>query len=50
MAIASVNPATGETLRRFESLADTAIEQKLARACKAFAAHRRTNFENVPQV
>lgn len=44
MPIASVNPATGEKLRIFESLNDNAIEQKLARAAAAFARHRRTSF------
>ena len=44
MAIASVNPATGETLRRFESLDASALEQKLAAATSAFARHRRTTI------
>ena len=44
MAIASVNPATGETLRKFDSLDDRAIEEKLARAATAFAQHRQTSF------
>ena len=44
MAIASTNPATGETLRRFDSLDDKAVAQKLARAEAAFAQHRRTSF------
>ncbi len=44
MPIASINPATGETLRRFESLAARAIEQKLAQASEAFARHRRSSF------
>lgn len=44
MAITSQNPATGETLRQFESLDDKAIEEKLARAAAAFGKHRRTSF------
>ncbi len=44
MAIASINPATGETLRKFDSLDEDAIEEKLARAAAAFAEHRRTTF------
>ncbi|HEX8144497.1 MAG TPA: NAD-dependent succinate-semialdehyde dehydrogenase [Pyrinomonadaceae bacterium] len=44
MAIATVNPVTGETLRSFEPLADAEIERKLARAWEAFAEHRRTTF------
>ncbi len=44
MAIASINPATGETLRSFEPLSDALIEQKLARAIQAFNKHCRTTF------
>ena len=44
MAIASINPATGETLRAFDSLGAIAIEEKLTRAAAAFARHRRTSF------
>ncbi|HVG33248.1 MAG TPA: NADP-dependent succinic semialdehyde dehydrogenase [Pyrinomonadaceae bacterium] len=44
MAIASINPATGETLRSFEPLSDALIEEKLARADSAFDEHRHTTF------
>ncbi|HEX8422271.1 MAG TPA: aldehyde dehydrogenase family protein, partial [Pyrinomonadaceae bacterium] len=44
MAIASVNPATGEKLREFAPLDEAGIEEKLARAARAFRAHRRTSF------
>ena len=44
MAIASVNPATGEKLREFAPLAEAEIEEKLARAERAFREHRRTSF------
>jgi succinate-semialdehyde dehydrogenase/glutarate-semialdehyde dehydrogenase len=44
MAIASVNPATGETLRSFEPLPDALIEEKLALAASAFKDYRRTTF------
>jgi len=43
-AIASVNPATGLTLRTFEPLADPEIEARLERAAAAFRRHRRTPF------
>jgi succinate-semialdehyde dehydrogenase/glutarate-semialdehyde dehydrogenase len=43
-AIASVNPASGITLRTFEPLADAEIESRLARAAAAFRIHRRTPF------
>ena len=44
MAIATINPATGETLKTFEPLADADIERKLQLAADAFRAHRRTPF------
>ncbi len=42
--IASVNPATGETLRAFPPLDDAQIEEKLARAQTAWLAYRHTSF------
>jgi len=44
IAIQSVNPATGRTLRTFEPLADSQIEEKLARAAATFRQYRRTTF------
>ena len=44
MAIASVNPATGEKLREFAPLGEAEIEKKLERAEQAFRDHRRTSF------
>ncbi|HEX8173249.1 MAG TPA: NAD-dependent succinate-semialdehyde dehydrogenase [Thermoanaerobaculia bacterium] len=44
MSIASVNPATGETIATFEALSGSDIEQKLARAVTAFAANRERSF------
>jgi succinate-semialdehyde dehydrogenase/glutarate-semialdehyde dehydrogenase len=44
MAIATINPTTGETLREFASLTDKEIDERLARAVEAFGAHRRTSF------
>jgi succinate-semialdehyde dehydrogenase/glutarate-semialdehyde dehydrogenase len=44
MAIASINPATGETLRTFEPLSDTQIDAKLQRAAETFRTYRRTSF------
>ncbi|MDQ6888114.1 MAG: NAD-dependent succinate-semialdehyde dehydrogenase [Gemmatimonadota bacterium] len=44
MPIATINPATGETLRTFEALDAPALERKLALAARAFVAHRRTTF------
>ncbi|MGZ4984926.1 MAG: aldehyde dehydrogenase family protein, partial [Chthoniobacterales bacterium] len=44
MAIASVNPATGKTLEKFDSLGKEEIEKRIGRAAAAFARHRRTTF------
>jgi succinate-semialdehyde dehydrogenase / glutarate-semialdehyde dehydrogenase len=44
MAIASTNPATGETLRVFDPLSESQIEEKLARAAEAFRSWRRASF------
>ena len=45
MAIASINPATGETLKTFEPHSSAEIEQKLRLAAETFQSHRRTSFE-----
>jgi succinate-semialdehyde dehydrogenase/glutarate-semialdehyde dehydrogenase len=44
MAIASINPATGAVVKRFEPLDEAQIEQKLQLAVSAFRKHRRTTF------
>ncbi|MCZ0973857.1 NADP-dependent succinic semialdehyde dehydrogenase [Streptomyces albulus] len=44
MAIATVNPATGETLKTFDALNAGEIEDRLVRAEQAFQDHRRTSF------
>jgi len=44
--IASINPATGETLRTFESLTDTQIDAALARAESAYRAYRHTPLDD----
>ena len=44
MTIASINPATGETLKIFEALSDSQIEEKLRLAVAAFSDFRRTTF------
>lgn len=45
MAIATVNPATGETLQTFDALDADGIEERLARAEEAFRSYRTTSFE-----
>ncbi|HBE36842.1 MAG TPA: NADP-dependent succinic semialdehyde dehydrogenase, partial [Cyanobacteria bacterium UBA11368] len=42
MGIATINPATGETLKTFEPLTDAEIETKLAVAKGAFEQYRKT--------
>ncbi|MBW4611927.1 MAG: NAD-dependent succinate-semialdehyde dehydrogenase [Desmonostoc vinosum HA7617-LM4] len=49
MAIATINPATGETLKTFEPLNDAEIAAKLDVAGQAFEFHRQTSFERRSQ-
>ncbi|MGW2857532.1 NADP-dependent succinic semialdehyde dehydrogenase [Streptomyces sp. NPDC001215] len=44
MPIATVNPATGETLETYDALAEEEIERRLATAEAAFRTHRTTTF------
>src|ERR1700688_2846461 len=44
MAIASINPATGEVVKTFNPLSDAQIEQKLQLAVNAYHAERKTSF------
>jgi succinate-semialdehyde dehydrogenase / glutarate-semialdehyde dehydrogenase len=44
MAIASISPVTGETLRNFSALSAEQIEQKLQLAADTFKTYRRTSF------
>ena len=44
--IASINPANGETIRTFDPLADSEIENKLARAESAWRSYRRTALKD----
>ena len=50
MPIASRNPATGETLKTFESLNDQQLEEKLQRAADTFRNYRRTSFTDRAQM
>jgi len=45
MPIASINPATGETIATFELLTTTDIEQRLQRAMEAFEINRARSFD-----
>jgi succinate-semialdehyde dehydrogenase/glutarate-semialdehyde dehydrogenase len=44
MAIASINPATGETLKTFSALSAEQIEEKLRLAAGTFRTYSRTTF------
>ena len=44
MAIASINPATGEVVQMFQPLIPEQIESKLQLAVAAFRAERKTPF------
>ena len=44
MAIASINPTTGETLKTFDVLSAEQIEQKLQLAADTFQTYRHTRF------
>ena len=43
MAIATTNPATGETIKTYEPLTDEQLEDRLARAAAAFEGYRLTS-------
>jgi succinate-semialdehyde dehydrogenase/glutarate-semialdehyde dehydrogenase len=44
VAIATTNPATGETIRTFDALTDAQLEQKLQTAAEVFRTYRTTTF------
>jgi succinate-semialdehyde dehydrogenase/glutarate-semialdehyde dehydrogenase len=44
MPIASINPATGETLKTFEAISEKEIDKKLEQAANAFRSYRATTF------
>jgi len=49
MPIASINPATGETLATFEPLGNADLELRLQRATEAFAINRKRSFSERAQ-
>lgn len=44
MAIATINPATGETIETFNPLSESEIEEKLRRAVETFSSYRHKPF------
>jgi succinate-semialdehyde dehydrogenase/glutarate-semialdehyde dehydrogenase len=47
--IATVNPATGETLRTFTALNDVQVDERIARAASAFDVNRARSFSERAQ-
>jgi succinate-semialdehyde dehydrogenase / glutarate-semialdehyde dehydrogenase len=50
MAIATTNPATGETIREFDELTDAQLQDRLERAVEAFRSWRTTTFAERAEV
>jgi succinate-semialdehyde dehydrogenase/glutarate-semialdehyde dehydrogenase len=44
MPIATINPATGETVKTFEAHSDAEVDERIARASQAFRTYRLTSF------
>src|ERR1700682_5787374 len=44
MAIATINPATGQTIKKFEALTDSQVDQKIQRAAETFHVFRKLSF------
>jgi succinate-semialdehyde dehydrogenase/glutarate-semialdehyde dehydrogenase len=44
MAIATINPATGEVLKVFEPLSDAQVDEKISLAAKTFSEYRHSDF------
>jgi succinate-semialdehyde dehydrogenase/glutarate-semialdehyde dehydrogenase len=49
MAIATINPATGELIKSFEPLTSAQIETKLQKAIDTFATYRKSSFSQRAQ-
>src|ERR1700761_1607530 len=45
MAIATINPATGETVKTFDEMSEEDVERCLAAAAAAHAGYRLTSFD-----
>jgi succinate-semialdehyde dehydrogenase / glutarate-semialdehyde dehydrogenase len=46
MAIATINPATGETVRTYDEMTEAEVERRLAAAAAAAVSYRLTSFED----
>ena len=49
MAIATVNPATGETVRTFDEMSEADVDRRLTAAAGAHASYRLTSFDERAQ-
>ena len=45
MAIASINPTNGETLKEFPAIDSREVEERIAKADRAFRSYRKTSFQ-----
>ncbi|HEX3534701.1 MAG TPA: NAD-dependent succinate-semialdehyde dehydrogenase [Gemmatimonadaceae bacterium] len=50
MTIATINPATGKTIRTFEALSSAQVSERLDCAVTAYRTHRRTTFADRAQL
>jgi succinate-semialdehyde dehydrogenase / glutarate-semialdehyde dehydrogenase len=46
MAIATVNPATGETVKTYDEMSEADVDRCLAAAAEAYASYRLTSFDD----
>ncbi|HEX8097685.1 MAG TPA: NAD-dependent succinate-semialdehyde dehydrogenase [Pyrinomonadaceae bacterium] len=44
MAITTINPTTGETVKSFEPLTEREVDERLAKAAETFRSYRHTSF------
>src|SRR5271170_5394182 len=44
MPIATINPATGEVVKKFDALTDAQVDEKIRKAAKTFQSFRKTSF------
>jgi succinate-semialdehyde dehydrogenase/glutarate-semialdehyde dehydrogenase len=44
MAIATINPATGEVIKKFDALTDSQVAERISKAAAAFRSYRQTSF------
>lgn len=49
MAIATINPATGETVRTFDELGEAELQEKIALAHERWRTYRTTGFQSGPR-